>query len=296
MTMRPDSLSWKMLEFYGTRIRHRGKWWVHSRVRSLLDATYDGDLDVERGGLRWRLNPSDFVQTHLYWTGEYEPWDLLHFSRHARPGAVVFDIGANFGFYSIQVASAIEGGQVFAFEPCGETFSRLQANIALNHLESRITAVKLGLSNHPGPMRLETVPGNSGATCLSLRGQGEPIPLDTLDHFCETQKIRRIDLMKIDVEGHELAVLQGGGAVISKYKPVMMIEFNREALEKSGASVERLSARLRDLGYGLFIAQRERLLPMQPFTQNLAVVNAFCIPREQARELVSSVAAADVPA
>jgi FkbM family methyltransferase len=277
--MQPTSLIWKTLEFYGTRINHRGKWRVHEILRSVLRAHSDCNLEVERQGLLWCLNPSDFVQTHLYWTGEYEPWDLLQLSRWVSPGAVVLDVGANFGYYSIKLASAMQGnGRIFAFEPCKTTFSRLRTNIALNHLESVIRAIPCGLSEKPGVAYLDQIEGNSGAATLSTQAKGDAIELDTLDHFCHANEIRRIDVIKVDVEGSELRVIEGGRAMLSYHQPIIMIEFNSSALEAAGASVGQLEDLLRALGYRLFTTNRKHVLPFHSDPQWPTLANVFCIP------------------
>jgi len=277
--MQPTSLVWKMLEFYGTRINHRGKWRVHGFLRSALHANADCNLEVERQGLRWRLNPSDFVQTHLYWTGEYEPWDLLQLSRWVHPGAVVVDIGANFGYYSIRLASAMQrNGHIFAFEPCKRTFSRLSTNIALNHLESVITTIPCGLSESRGVAYLDEIDGNSGAATLSAHAKGEAIELDTLDHFCQANGVHGVDVIKLDVEGSEVRAIEGGRATLSRHQPIVMVEFNSSALEAAGTSVGQLEDLLRGLGYGLFTTKRERLLPFHADPQQPILTNVFCIP------------------
>ena len=240
-TMQPTSLIWKMLEFYGTRINHRGKWRVHPFLRSVLGANSDCDLEVTRQGLRWCLNPSDFVQSHLYWTAEYESWDVLQLSQWVHPGAVVFDVGASFGYYSITLASAMEGkGRVYAFEPCKTTFGRLRTNIVLNHLESIIESIPRGLSEKSGVAYLNGVDGNSGAAALSAQARGEAIELDTLDHFCEVNKVRRLDVIKIDVEGSELRVIEGGRTTLSRHQPTVMVEFNSSALGAAGIADPQL--------------------------------------------------------
>jgi FkbM family methyltransferase len=284
--MKPDALLWKTLEFYGIRVHHRGKSRVHNCLRSLLRADYDGDLEVERQGLRWRLNPSDFVQTHLYWTDEYEPWDLLHLSRWAKPGSVVFDIGANFGYYSLVLASAMgRSGSIFAFEPASATFSRLTTNISLNQLESVVKPIRCALSDTVGTARLEGVAGNSGATTFSLDGNGESVVLDTLDRFCVSQSISEVHLIKIDVEGNELRVLEGGHAALTRWLPVLMVEFNRVALERSGASTKKLAGLLEELGYELFISKRDRLLPFQFDRHESMIVNVLCLPASKISDL-----------
>lgn len=277
--MRPTSPIWKMLEFYGTRINHRGKWRVHAFLRSALRASSDCNLEVTRRGLRWCLNPSDFVQTHLYWTAEYEPWDLLQLSQWVSPGAVVFDVGANFGYYSISLATALQGdGRVFAFEPSKTTFSRLRTNIALNHLESIISPIPCGLSDRPGLAYLAQVEGNSGAAAVSAHATGDAIELDTLDHFCRGNKVDRVDVVKVDVEGNELRVIEGGKAMLAQHQPIIMIEFNSSALEAAGTAVGHLEDLLRGLGYQLMTTKRERLLPFHSTPQQPILTNVFCIP------------------
>ncbi len=278
--MKPNSPLWKILEFYGTRIKHPGKWRVHEFLRSILRADRDCELEVERQGLRWRLNPSDFVQKHLFWLGEYEYHDLRILSRWLRPGAVVFDVGANFGYYSLNLASALNGkGHVYAFEPSKGSFSRLQENINLNNLQSKITASRLGLSESGGAAFLHHDPTNSGAATVSHKDEGETISIDTLDNFCRANKIPRVDVIKIDVEGHELQVIKGGTKFLSLHRPAMMIEFNSTALEASGQTVEALAQAIRGLGYELRVAHRDKLSPMSVLPKGLVVMNVFCVPK-----------------
>jgi len=276
--MQPTSLIWKMLEFYGTRINHRGKWRVHPFLRSVLGANSDRDLEVTRQGLRWCLNPSDFVQSHLYWTAEYESWDVLQLSRWVHPGAVVFDVGANFGYYSISLASVMQRqGRVYAFEPCKTTFARLRTNIALNDLESIIESVPCGLSERSGIAYLDGVDGNSGAAALSAQATGAAIKLDTLDHFCEVNKVHQVDVIKIDVEGSELRVIEGGKTTLSRHQPTIMVEFNSSALGAAGIADGQLEDALRSLGYELFATKREQLLPFRYDPHTPTLKNVFCI-------------------
>src|SRR6266404_5765713 len=140
MLMKPDSYLWKALEFYGRRIHHPGKWRVFDYLLKSKDTVgYSSDMEVERLGLNWKLNPSDFVEGWLYWTGEFEGGDWYHFSRLIQPGAVVFDVGANCGYYSLLTGAMLrERVKVVAFEPSPRTFPRLRTNISLNLLNSSI--------------------------------------------------------------------------------------------------------------------------------------------------------------
>jgi len=285
----PNSLIWKLLEFYGTRCSHPGKWRIHEYLRStLLHPPCDYNLEVERQGLRWVLNPADFVQTHLYWTNEYERWDLLHISNWVHPGAVVIDVGANFGYYALKLGCAARpAGHVFAFEPSPRTYTRLKSNIVLNRFETTVIAIPSALSDKIGLSYLTQPHDNSGAAMLS-NSVGECVHVDTLDHFCQMYAVDEISVMKIDVEGNELHVIRGGINSIKRYMPVMMIEFNASALERAGTSAGQLSDLLQTLGYTLFRANRTRLLPFRVTTGVQGIINVFCIPNSRLEHTSSS--------
>jgi FkbM family methyltransferase len=275
--VKPGSFLWNALEIYGTRVHHPGKWRVHEWLRNKLRVSYGGDLQVERQGLRWLLNPSDFVQSTFFWTGEFETWDWYHFLALLKPEAIVFDIGANFGYYSALTALLLnDKGHVYAFEPCRKTYDRLHTNILLNRLQSSVTAVPIALSDHCGSAYLDQTEGNSGATHISK--QGDAITLDTVDHFCETHPIPRIDVIKIDVEGHELHVLTGAKQAIERWRPNIMIEFNPEALQRFGASAAQLENLLRSWGYQLSVPDRKKLIPFDRVPAGWQILNVFAVP------------------
>jgi FkbM family methyltransferase len=287
----PDSYIWRALEFYGTRIHHRGKWRIHNWLLNKLQVGCDRDFEVQRLGLRWLLNPSDFVQSSFYWTGEFETWDWFHLSRLIRPDSVVCDVGANFGFYSVMIGrQLVPPGRVFAFEPSAETLSRLRTNIRLNRLERVVTVMPIAISDRQGvgylanakPEYLGNARDNSGSRALS--SEGEKISLDTLDHVCSEQKLTRVDLIKIDVEGHEMPVLEGATQTIRRFKPALVLECNDVALQNSGSSAEEMNDKLHSMGYRLFFPRRKQLVPFTsvPFTSPPGsienIVNIFALP------------------
>jgi FkbM family methyltransferase len=273
----PESQLWKALELYGTRVHHRGKWRLHNWLLRKLDPACDHEFEVERMGQRWLLNPSDFVQSAFYWTGEFEPWDWFHLSRLVTPESIVFDVGANFGFYTVLIARQLtSGGRVFSFEPCAQTLSRLRTNIKLNDLEAVTTVLPVALSNQRGYGYMENVDGNSGATALA--STGERIALNTLDDVCAEHSLKRVDIIKIDVEGHEMAVLEGASRTIESSRPIMLVEGNEVALRRSGASALALAAKLRSWGYRLLVPKRRRFVPLAGFPPPPEIVNIFALP------------------
>jgi FkbM family methyltransferase len=278
-----QSLLFRGLEFYGTKVQHRGKWWVHDRLRHWLRADVDEDIEVERGGRRWVLNPSDFVHADLFWTGSKDRWDVEHALRFLQPGDVIFDVGANFGYYAITLAAALRGDcQVHAFEPFPRNFERLTRHVALNGLEGAVHAHPLGLSDAAGVGQMRTRSDNSGAAHVAetdTEGEGLPTTLVTLDEFCDGRAIGRLDFLKIDVEGHEERVLSGGARTIARHRPRILLELDPPRLARARSSASRVVEQLRGLGYELHFAHRERLSPLKKLPEGEGYINAFALPR-----------------
>jgi methyltransferase, FkbM family len=117
------------------------------------------------------------------------------------------DIGANIGSYTILAAGAA-GARVHSAEPIPETFRHLQHNVLLNDLAERVRISRIGISDRVSVLRF-----SSGLDCVNhvlAPGEDLPgveVPVTTLDEWVGGEVPT---LIKIDVEGHELAVLQGG--------------------------------------------------------------------------------------
>ena len=248
-------------------------------LRRILKADVDADFQVTRGGLRWRLNPSDYVQADLFWYGHKDYWETYHLRKLLQRGSVLFDIGANIGYYAITLAAALgTESRAHAFEPFAPSYERLLTNIALNNLNETVDAHKLALSDRErvAYMRVR-VGGNSGSARFDTGG--ERIPTTTLDIFCPTHHIERLDFVKIDAEGHEEFVLAGGAQTLRRYRPLILLELDPPLLSDAGSSVERVVATLGNYGYSLHTARRDALLPMETLPTGRVVVNAFAIPR-----------------
>lgn len=141
--------------------------------------------------------------------------------------AIVIDVGANIGDWTDLVLNTNPLLKVHCFEPCTATFQRLQkrnfgAGVVLNHA---------GLSDKIGSTKMYVFEECAGTNSLyhrhglkSEQEQTETIRMDTLDDYCERENIGQIDLLKLDVEGHELMVLKGGTCMLSQSR-VQRIQF-----------------------------------------------------------------------
>ncbi|MGE5608763.1 MAG: FkbM family methyltransferase [Bacillota bacterium] len=277
-----DTFLSRCLEFYGSALpNHRGKWWVHRRLRQLLGIHSSGERDVVRLGLRWRLDPADYVQEELFWLGRKDFWEIHHILRLLPRGGVACDVGANFGYYSLMLAARGGCSAVYAFEPNPTNFARLQRNIELNGLQGQIHAHRVGLSDVPMAARMEERTGNSGMACIRADAvDGPEVSLITLDDFCAKQGLDRLDFIKIDTEGFEPHVLRGGMETLARFKPLILIELNPSTLAHQGTTVAPVVQLLRECGYAFHEIRRHKLVRMlEPERQDPdEYINALCVP------------------
>lgn len=277
--MSPDSPIFKALLFYGCRLpNHPRKWWVHEKLRRLWATGVDMDFDVIRQGLKWSLNPSDFVQESLFWTGEMDRWEIQEFQRRLVPGSVFLDIGANFGYYSVRLAVSLQKKiEVHAFEPQPVTFQRLSRNIQANGLSDVVHAHQFALSDVAGQAHMAERPDNSGASRLTDGDDGIAVQTVTLDEFAGQAGLTRVDCIKIDVEGVEPRVLRGGRETIGKYRPAMVIEFWTPGLGKAGSTPAELAGVLAELGYQMFRLGVSPPARIEAAPDSLDPVNVLCL-------------------
>ncbi len=164
--------------------------------------------------------------------GEWAESELELLGLFIRPGDTVIDVGANIGTHTVFFAQrAGDTGQVYGFEPQRIVFQNLCANLALNGLLN-VHAFHAAVARQPGTIVVPPIsyaePGNYGGVSLAAGGEvagGERVPVTSLDELGLT----RCRLLKVDVEGMELAVLEGGRALVTAARPIVYVENNDAA-------------------------------------------------------------------
>lgn len=150
--------------------------------------------------------------------------------------AVCLDVGANIGLYSLALSALAPRGRVFAFEPSPGSFEYLERNVEANGL-ANVESFQLALGDqadatvhfHDIPFFTAgsfTVDDDSFLTSEVLGSSYFEAPATTLDSFVAEHGIERVDLVKIDVEGAELSVLDGAKETLSALRPKVVLEFN----------------------------------------------------------------------
>ena len=148
----------------------------------------------------------------------------------------VFDIGSYTGIYALIAAKSNKKLKVSAFEPNPDLFSALEKNLKLNRIRN-VKSEQMALDNQPGEAYLylnHDIHTSIGSLIQSsTAGKKVLVRKTTLDIYCENHSVNSIDLIKIDVEGYEANVLQGGLSIIKKSSPIILMEsLTQETLEK----------------------------------------------------------------
>lgn len=179
-----------------------------------------------------------------YMLGTSEPAVQQVFQRLVRSGMVVYDVGANAGFYTVASARLTgASGRVLAFEPVVQNFMQLQHNMRLNGF-AHVKAWNIALADNDGTALFNSSPNPGWGRLASVSGQpasaGESITVTVarLDTIVERDALPLPDVIKIDVEGAEAAVLDGAAGVIRRARPVLLIELHGT----NAAISERLAA------------------------------------------------------
>jgi FkbM family methyltransferase len=171
---------------------------------------------------------------------------LLKAFKFVREWDVAIDVGAHVGFWTADMAQKFS--MVFAFEPAADTYECLKRNMA--EFPNVITA-PLAIGEKAGqcavlddPERMAIgKPANTGARFIDLNGIGTPIT--ALDEM----EFGGCDLLKIDVEGFEAAVLRGASATITAYQPVIIMECDKRFELRFGFEKHAAELHVLELGY-----------------------------------------------
>jgi len=255
-------------------------------------------LTVRSTGVKLRYDdPSDqYCALTLLNFGDYEVHEskMLFDMVRATAGDAPFtflDIGANFGWYALTMAKVFPAAKVHAFEPLPDTFLNLKKNLDLNGF-SNVWIHHLGFMEREGTQVFYFDPqisGRASARNLVEDPAASPIPctVTKLDTFVRAHTLRP-DFIKVDVEGAELAVFQGGLETLRTYRPVILTEMLRKWARKFGYHPNELMELLGGLGYQCFFLEDGRLVELQVMTEAVMAINFFFLhPEKHARLLAA---------
>jgi FkbM family methyltransferase len=219
---------------------------------------------VIRDGVLFIAQPAVPLGWHIAFFGAYEPELREVFKAVLPPGGVAIDVGANIGWHTLLLARLVgSAGRVIAAEANPHVRVRLTENLQLNRFD-QVEVVPFaigdadGVAQFHGPRADDPGAGNGHVVFAAEAAQRETIQVETrrLDSICPKAGIERLDLVKIDVEGFEWPVLQGGEETISRFRPHLVFEYIEEYAFRGAGTPATLDAFFRKHRYRLFAIGR----------------------------------------
>ena len=212
------------------------------------------------GDLRLWLRPADRTASEAFWSGCFDEPLVELLTALIQPGMIVVDAGANVGMVGLRLAArlrALGAGRVLCVEPIPANVRLLRASVQLNQLDRFCSVFEVGLADTTGAATLlaeggHRRSGNAGLVAPSGRQRHltkTTILLRTLDDLLHDEGDPAIDLMKLDVEGAELALLRGAARTIENSRPLIFGEFHAKLMPRQGGTFVDVMKLLAPFGY-----------------------------------------------
>lgn len=229
----------------------------------------------------WMLFSGKYIGRCFDLYGQYSEAEVQIFREFLSEGSVAFDVGANIGDHTVPMSQLVgDSGRVYAFESHPEVFNVLCANLALNDIKN-VRPINAYLTSSTG----ETGKAGAWGESSYVGDIWEPsrTALDAFD-------VPRCDFIKIDVDGPELAILEGGAMLIEKHRPVLYVEN-----DERDRSPQLLNFIIKELGYSAYWHQAPIFDPSNFFgnrdnhwaPNDIVSLMVLAIPRERAQSVAT---------
>lgn len=213
------------------------------------------DWVVKRDDLIYKLDLTKTIDFEIF-LGGWEKQTLTFLKNNLNNYDCVIEVGANIGAHTLLMSKLVGNkGCIYAIEPTKFALEKLKKNLSLNPSLSNVKIIECLISNYTsGKDNYEKVILNSD---WSRNGNTSPEILIapkimTIDELVNLEGLTRLNLLKIDVDGYDLRVLQGSVDTLIKFKPMIFCELCEYALNSKGDSIDGIFKLLRSLNYACF--------------------------------------------
>jgi len=217
------------------------------------------NVRVRRAGIVWGLSLDEGIDLSIYIFGAFEHSTVKALKTLVKEGDTVFDIGANIGSHTLNLAKTVHPhGHVVAFEPTDFAFQKLKNNLALNpSLEAIVTAEQIYLTANRNdqvqdylysswPLHSES---NLHQKHFGKLMSAQNATAERLDDYIQRKGITQLRAIKLDVDGHELQVLQGAIQCLERFRPILVMELAPYLYNEKPDSFEKLLELLKKYKY-----------------------------------------------
>ena len=227
---------------------------IESITSILVEKGQGRDLYKTRFGDLFWLNPTSCVDESIINSGIWENDSTNIVNRLVKPNDFVLDIGANIGYYTILFSKLVgKNGKVFAFEPTKDYYNVLKSNLKANNI-TNCESFQIGFSDKDEQLKIFL--GQHSASIYEIGDQkqiqSELINLMALNTFVLNNNIKKIDFIKIDVDGHEPRILEGAWESLEKFNPIILLEISHLHYLEAGFNAWDFYKTLKDKNYLIY--------------------------------------------
>jgi FkbM family methyltransferase len=261
-------------------------------LRSLMGL--GSKLTATRSRVLWQLDLHEGIDFSIWLLGGFEPRTLKQYETLVAPGNTVVDIGANVGAHTLPFARLVGPvGRVVAFEPTKWAFEKLQNNLELNPaISGRVECIQALLVAERGDSLLDQIYSSwplEEQKGLHQQHKGRLMTTAgasvlTLTDAITNLGLNRVDFIKIDVDGHEYAVIRGGLDILKKFRPRILMELAPYVYDPSDGEFDALLELMTKIGYRPFHTTTKKALPVNPAEMKQLIpeggsINVLFIPQ-----------------
>ena len=218
------------------------------------------DQIVTRNKIRWSLNLEEGIDlsVYLFGTSEKKISNLKKLLSNEKGELTMIDIGANIGSVSLILAKIFTNSKIYAIEPTNYAFNKLKNNLNLNdEIKERVFLRQLFISNDKKPEKVWSSWNfeNSNDKHQKHLGTLKEIKKDSyhkLEDFILAENLKKVDFIKLDVDGYELDVLSSGENFLKNNKPVIFIEIAPYLYPEFGYNCKELVSFIQKLNYNFY--------------------------------------------
>jgi FkbM family methyltransferase len=220
---------------------------------------------ITRSGVTFDVDLAEGIDLSLFLFGSFQKWVIDDSLLPQKENFCAIDIGANIGAICLPLASRNSSARIIAVEATDSAYNRLLRNISLNlALQPRIEAIRAFMGDGSGTAagqvaypswRLDKTNGVRHEVHLGEAHQVTS-PMLSIDELVRSKGLSHLDFIKIDTDGHEMAILKGGRETIQRLRPLIVFEFCFYENEKRGLGFEDFASFFREMGYTLCLCDK----------------------------------------
>lgn len=270
-------------------------------VNNYYTKSHNGDaikIAPMKNGTSMKVDLRSGSEFRAYYCGSYDADLIQTVTSLFDKNKIFLDVGGNIGFYSIAIAQSIKIkkglGNVFTFEPLKGNYQRIKENVALNRLNKICFVNNFGLSDKSSQAKISLTGdyltgSNTGNAAilnnkkLDIGFKKITIQLESLDKIIKklSLKNRKIDIIKVDIEGHEDYFMKGAKETLRTHRPIILTEVNKPYYETRKNSLDEIFFPIIPPNYKIFKFNKKQWVSIKSLDECNWLENVFLIPEER---------------